>query len=127
MKSILIVDDEDGYRDWLKFELTFSGYDVRTAKGGLEVFQDPENANVDLVISDVRMFPMSGLDVFHALRAMRPRLPFIFISGYPGEDAMEVDLRDVADGYLKKPFSYKELTPLIDRVFNKPAPPSGAS
>ncbi len=108
MKRILVVDDERQISRMLRMALQSSGYTVDTAADGLEGFQKFETLRPDLVITDLAMPEMSGLDLTRAIRRLADT-PIIVLS-VRDSDTMKVSaLDDGADDYLTKPFSTPEL------------------
>ena len=107
--TILLVEDEDMVRAVAERALTRAGYSVVTAsqgEEGLERFAQMEK--VDLIISDVVMPTMDGPAMVRAMRAKRPDLPVLFMSGYAEEQLRQsIDIDDVA--FLPKPFSVAQL------------------
>jgi PAS domain S-box-containing protein len=110
-ERILLVEDEDAFREMARRILAESGYNVLVARNGSEAVmrfeQSPEA--VDLVVSDVVMPGMSGLEVIERLRGRRPNLPVLLMSGY-AEPALALGGR-TAPGVpvLDKPFTADEL------------------
>ena len=106
--NILVVDDEPQITRVLKTTLSSQGYGVRTASDGDEAVQLMKDWAPDLVITDLRMPNMSGLDLCRHLRA-RSRVPIIVLS-VKGEERTKVEALDAgADDYVTKPFGVKEL------------------
>jgi two-component system cell cycle sensor histidine kinase/response regulator CckA len=107
--TILLVEDEDMVRAVAERALTRAGYSVVTAsqgEEGLERFAQMDK--VDLIISDVVMPTMDGPTMVRAMRAKRPDLPVLFMSGYAEEQLRHsIDIDDVA--FLPKPFSVAQL------------------
>lgn len=108
MKRILVVDDERQITRMLRTSLQAGGYTVETAGNGLEGFERFETFRPDLVITDLVMPEMNGLDLTRAIRRIA-ETPIIVLS-VRDVDAMKVAaLDDGADDYLTKPFSMPEL------------------
>lgn len=108
MKRILIVDDERQITRMLRTALQAGGYAVETAANGLEGFETFEATSPDLVITDLAMPEMNGLDLTRAIRRVADT-PIIVLS-VRDTDALKVTaLDDGADDYLTKPFSMPEL------------------
>ena len=108
MKRILIVDDEPQIRRMLRTSLQSSGYEVTQAANGLEALTQFESHAADLVITDLAMPEMNGLELTHAIRRIAAT-PIIVLS-VRDTDAMKVNALDEgADDYLTKPFSMPEL------------------
>lgn len=119
--TILIVEDEDMVRAVAERALTRAGYSVVTAaqgEEGLERFAEMEK--VDLVISDVVMPTMDGPAMVRAMRAKRPNLPVLFMSGYAEEQLRQsIDIDHVA--FLPKPFSVAQLAEATSAALDEAA------
>src|SRR5579875_1761800 len=108
MSRILVVDDERQITRMLRASLQSSGYEVIVASNGLEGFDRFEAERPDLIISDLAMPEMNGLELTEAVRRIA-QTPIIVLS-VRDTDAMKVQaLDDGADDYLTKPFSMPEL------------------
>ncbi len=115
-RHILIVDDEPGMRALFSFMLGAKGYDVHTAASGEEAIESVREAPYDLVFLDIRMPYMDGLEVFRALKELRPDIAAIMMTGYAVERLLDDALREGAKGFLRKPFTLDELLTTIDEV-----------
>ena len=116
MKRILVVDDERQITRMLRTSLQAGGYTVESAGNGLEGFERFETFRPDLVITDLVMPEMNGLDLTRAIRRIA-ETPIIVLS-VRDVDAMKVAaLDDGADDYLTKPFSMPELWPACALTF----------
>jgi two-component system cell cycle sensor histidine kinase/response regulator CckA len=119
--TILLVEDEDMVRAVAERALTRAGYSVVTAsqgEEGLERFAQMEK--VDLIISDVVMPTMDGPAMVRAMRAKRPDLPVLFMSGYAEEQLRQsIDIDDVA--FLPKPFSVAQLAEATSAALDEAA------
>ena len=108
MKRILIVDDERQIVRMLRASLQSSGYEVLSSTNGLEALQQFESQRPDLVITDLAMPEMNGLELTQAIRRAS-QIPIIVLS-VRDSDVMKVRALDEgADDYLTKPFSMPEL------------------
>jgi two-component system KDP operon response regulator KdpE len=106
--NILVVDDEPQITRVLKTTLSSQGYAIRTASDGDEALQVMKEWVPDLLITDLRMPHMNGLELCRHVRAKSP-LPIIVLS-VKGEEKIKVDALDAgADDYVTKPFSVNEL------------------
>lgn len=106
--NILVVDDEAQISRVLKTTLSAQGYGVRTAADGEQALNEMSNWTPDLVITDLRMPNMDGLQLCRRLRA-QSRIPIIILS-VKGEESLKIEALDAgADDYVTKPFSVNEL------------------
>ena len=108
MKRILVVDDERQITTILRTSLQSSGYSVETAKNGLEAFQKFEVDPPDLIITDLSMPEMNGLELTQAVRRIAAT-PIIVLSVRDSDSMKVTALDEGADDYLTKPFSMNEL------------------
>ena len=106
--SILVVDDEPQITRVLKTTLSSQGYGVRSAGNGQEALDEMKGWPPDLVITDLRMPTMDGLELCRHIRS-KSTVPIIVLS-VKGEEAVKVQALDAgADDYITKPFSVNEL------------------
>jgi two-component system KDP operon response regulator KdpE len=105
---ILVVDDERQITRMLRASLQASGYDVVVANDGLEGFARFESERPDLIITDLAMPEMNGLELTQAVRHVS-NVPIIVLSVRSGDRMKVKALDDGADDYLTKPFSTPEL------------------
>jgi two-component system KDP operon response regulator KdpE len=108
LKRILVVDDERQITTILRTSLQNSGYLVDTAKNGLEAFQKFEADSPDLIITDLSMPEMNGLELTQAVRRLAAT-PIIVLSVRDTDSMKVTALDEGADDYLTKPFSMNEL------------------
>ncbi len=108
MRRILVVDDERQITRMLRASLQSSGYAVTTAANGLEGFEKFEAEQPDLIITDLAMPEMNGLDLTEAVRRVA-QTPIIVLSVRDTEGMKVRALDEGADDYLTKPFSMPEL------------------
>lgn len=120
MKRILVVDDERQIIRMLRASLQSSGYEVLTANNGFEGLEKFESGRPDLIITDLAMPEMNGLELTQAVRRV-DRTPIIVLS-VRDTDGMKVKALDEgADDYLTKPFSIPELLARIRAQFRRTA------
>ncbi len=118
MKRILVVDDERQIIRMLRASLQSSGYEVLTANNGIEGLERFESGRPDLIITDLAMPEMNGLELTQAVRRL-DRTPIIVLS-VRDTDVMKVKALDEgADDYLTKPFSMPELLARIRSQFRR--------
>ncbi len=116
---ILVVDDEEGMREFLELMLTQKGYEVTVASGGKEALHALRERPFNIVIADIRMEPVSGLDVLREAKKIQPDTVVIMISAYASaETAMEA-MREGAYDYLPKPFDIDEMYQVIEEIWEK--------
>ncbi|MEI7557186.1 response regulator transcription factor [Candidatus Chlorohelix sp.] len=108
--KILVVDDEPAITIGLKRQLSSQGYEVRTASGGVQALEEIEQNSPDLVILDLMMPDLDGLQVTREVRRrILSNVPIIVLSAR-GESRQKVEALDLgADDYLTKPFGLDEL------------------
>lgn len=107
-KNILVVDDEKPITDIIKFNLTKEGYEVAVAHDGEEALQQVEEVNPDLIILDLMLPKMDGLEVARQVR-MKHDMPIIMVTAKDSELDKVLGLELGADDYVTKPFSNREL------------------
>ncbi len=114
MASVLIVDDEAGYRNTLQDILGAEGYAVETAESGVDAIDASARAFPDVLIADWKLKDqLSGLDVARALRASNPRLQTVLMTGHT-EDQVRADAHGLDEmQVLEKPFGAEDLLSLI--------------
>jgi two-component system KDP operon response regulator KdpE len=123
--NILVVDDEPQISRVLKTTLASQGYGVRVASDGDEAAQIMKDWIPDLVITDLRMPNMDGIDLCRHVRA-RSRIPIIVLS-VKGEEATKVAALDAgADDYVTKPFSVNELLARVRAALRRASAPEEA-
>jgi two-component system, OmpR family, response regulator RegX3 len=105
---ILVVDDEQSYRDALSVALQREGFSVDTAADGVEAIDRFEASRPALVLLDVMLPKMSGIDVCREIRS-RSRVPIIMVTARNAEIDAVVGLEVGADDYVSKPFRLREL------------------
>src|SRR6476619_8118155 len=124
---ILIVEDEPAMVAGLRDNFEYEGYEVISANDGVEGLGLAIKENPDLVVLDVMMPRMSGLDVCKQLKARRPALPIIMLTARGQEIDKVVGLELGADDYVTKPFSIRELMARVKAVLRRASPQTAAS
>ena len=120
MKSkILIVEDEPAMVAGLRDNFEYEGYEVISAGDGVTGLERALKDSPDLVVLDVMMPRMSGLDVCKQLKAQRPAVPIIMLTARGQEIDKVVGLELGADDYVTKPFSVRELMARVKAVLRR--------
>jgi len=121
-RNILVVDDEAQITRVLKTTLSAQGYAIRTATDGKQALQEMKGWSPDLVITDLRMPNMDGLQLCRSIRG-ESRIPIIVLS-VKGEEAIKVEALDAgADDYITKPFSINELLARVRAALRRASVP----
>jgi len=115
---VLVVDDEKSLRDFVRRNLEVRGFDVLTASNGLEALAHFNTNNVDLVILDVMMPRMDGLETIRRIR-QSSLVPIIVLSALGEENDKIQALNMGADDYLTKPFGVGELLARLQAVLRR--------
>ncbi len=119
MTKILIVEDEPAMVAGLRDNFEFEGYQVVSANDGSEGLARALADSPDLVLLDVMMPKMSGLEVCKRLKAKRPSMPIIMLTARGQEVDKVVGLELGADDYVTKPFSIRELMARVKAVLRR--------
>jgi two-component system response regulator RegX3 len=122
--TILVVDDEPSYRDALSVALQREGFLVETAADGAEAISRFDSARPALILLDVMLPHMSGVDVCRELRT-RSQVPIIMVTARNAEIDAVVGLEVGADDYVTKPFRLRELVARVRAALRR-APTEGA-
>lgn len=116
--KILVVEDVDDMREVLVETLNEEEYEAEGASSGAEALRLAAATDFNLVITDIRMAGMDGLETVAALRKLNASLPAIIITGYASDDAPVRALELEAADYIYKPFSIHEMLRVVERVVN---------
>jgi two-component system response regulator AtoC len=118
-KSILIVDDEKGIVEWLRYALEKEGYEVASAFSGDEALQMARNKYFPCVITDIKMAGMDGLQLLKKLKDEDPDVIVIIITAYGTFESAVEALRGGASDFITKPFRIDEITFRLKNVFER--------
>ena len=118
-ERILIVDDSGTTLEVLGRNLTAAGYRVFTAAGVAEAVEMLEGAALDLVITDLKMPKVSGLDLVRHVRENFKDTEVMMITGYPSIEGAVNAIKTGAEEFLAKPFTDEELLSAVQRAFDK--------
>ena len=121
-REVLVVDDEPVVVDAIRLVLGHEGFTVTAAPDAESALAHPALGRCALVLCDLMLPGLSGLDALRELRARRPGLPIVMITGYATPALEESILAAGAAGFLPKPFDESELLTLVRRVLSQDAP-----
>ena len=124
-KTILIVEDESAIADNIRFALETEGFDTIWQAVGADVLSTIEAGHVSLVVLDIGLPDMSGLELCKAIREHHD-VPIIFLTARSDEIDRVVGLEIGADDYMVKPFSPRELSARVKAVLRRVAAPADA-
>ena len=113
IETVLVVEDNELLRGLLAKTLEREGYKVLTASSANEALQLMQNNKVTVILSDIKMPEMSGLELLVAVKGKYPDVPVLLMTGYAGEYSKVDILTAGADGYITKPFHN---TDIIKRI-----------
>ena len=116
IKKVLVVDDEDFICELLDEFLSLKGYDVFTAKNGDEALLDFVDNKPDLVLLDIRMPGISGVNVLRKIKNIDKDVCVIMLSAFGDADTVQDALELGAAYYLQKPVKFEQLSNILDSL-----------
>jgi two-component system cell cycle sensor histidine kinase/response regulator CckA len=119
--SVLVVDDEDAVRRFASRVLARDGYTVIEAQDGaeaLELFKDNGSPPADIVVSDIVMPRLNGVELMEAISGSHPGIPVILMSGYASEALLEMGIASPC-GIITKPFPAERLLAEVHRCVSR--------
>ena len=123
-KKVLVVDDDPVVSKSFDRVLTPKGYAVIAAAGGQEALEKLENEHYDVVFTDIKMPGMDGIEVARRVKASRPWMPVVIVTGY-GSDENEAQAREAGvTGFLRKPLSPEMIEASASNAFPQAAFPA---
>ena len=122
--TILVVEDEESFVEALTVGLTREGFRVRVARDGVEALEQFDLVQPDLVLLDVMLPLISGVDVCREIRS-RSRVPIIMVTAKTSEIDTVVGLEVGADDYVSKPYRLRELVARMRAALRRAPPPAG--
>lgn len=114
--SLIIVDDDETLLDMLKNGLSLQGYHVTTVKSGVEALEIINKKFFDLMIVDVRLKDMNGLDLVKKVKILKPNIAIIVMTGFVEDFSYDKAIEFGASDFIKKPFTLKEIDARIRHV-----------
>jgi two-component system OmpR family response regulator/two-component system response regulator MprA len=117
--SLLLVEDEPDVASFVEQGLGEEGYDVSWVQEGQRALEYTQQAAVDLVLLDIRLPDLSGIEVCERLRLHRPSLPIMMLTALDAVEDRVKGLRAGADDYLPKPFAFDELLARVEALLRR--------
>ncbi len=119
MASVLIVDDELSMRQFLTHLFQREGHSLRDAQNGRDAMAILRGHPIDIVISDIKMPDMGGIELLRAARELRPDLEFIMMTAFANVDAAREAFLLGAFDFIQKPFDNDLLKEIVARALQK--------
>ncbi|MCA1556763.1 MAG: sigma-54 dependent transcriptional regulator, partial [Acidobacteria bacterium] len=116
MANILIVDDEQGMRQLLSLVFGRAGHQVRAAENGRRAVELLREASADLIISDVRMPDMGGIELLQAARELLPDVAVVMMTAFATVETAREAFKLGADDFIQKPFDVDELKLIVEKA-----------
>src|SRR5829696_3887944 len=121
MSNILIVDDEQSYRQLLSLVFEGDGHSIRTASNGREALALLQEDAADVIISDVKMPDMDGIEMLRSVRETHPDLGVILMTAFASVETAREAFKLGADDFIQKPFDVEELKLIVRKTLEKQA------
>ncbi|MGI8467299.1 MAG: sigma-54-dependent transcriptional regulator [Pyrinomonadaceae bacterium] len=121
MSNLLIVDDEQSYRQLLSLVFESDGHSIRTAINGRDALEKLQAEAADLIISDVRMPDMDGIALLRAAKEIYPDIGMVLMTAFATVDTARDAFKLGADDFIQKPFDVEELKAIVKRTLEKQA------
>jgi putative nucleotidyltransferase with HDIG domain len=118
-EKILVVDDEDMIRDLCYHILSAEGYQVTTASNGTAALEELGRSAADLMITDIKMPGMDGIELFERVKGGNHDIVTVFITGHGTLDTAIESLMRGVDGFVLKPFTQEELLSTVERAITR--------
>lgn len=119
MAKIIIVDDEQSMRQLLTRVFAREGHEVRTAENGRDALAMLRTEPADLVISDIKMPDMNGIELLQAARELLPELAIIMMTAFATIDSAREAFKLGADDFIQKPFDMDELKVIVAKAIER--------
>ncbi len=118
-EKILVVDDEEMIRDLCSHILTAEGYQVTIVSNGAAALEELSRHDMDLLITDIKMPGMDGLELFERVKQLNQDIVTIFITGHGTLDTAIESLMRGVDGFVLKPFTQEEILAAVERAITR--------
>ena len=117
-KRILVIEDDEEMRALLKDFFLEEGFETDSVSNGSEAFRKLVKESFVLVITDIRMPGLTGLDILPGIRKLQPEVPIIAITAFGSEDIRQRALERGATAYLEKPVHFYKLKEIIHEAIS---------
>jgi two-component system response regulator HydG len=114
--TVLVVDDDHTHRTMLNTLISGWGYDVSEADDGSTAVENVKETSFDLVLMDVRMVRVSGLEALETMKSYNPAIPVIIMTAYSSVETAVAALKQGAHDYLTKPLDFDKLRLTLERA-----------
>jgi DNA-binding response OmpR family regulator len=119
--KILVVDDDPGMLDTLMDVLSATGYETSVAASGNAALEMAQAGRFDLVLMDVQMPGLNGVQVLHALRVLDPTIVVIMMTAYTGDELVAESQRTTGFSVLSKPLDLDQVLPIVKSIVSSRA------
>ncbi len=119
-RRILLVEDEEGLRVTLSALLELDDFEVLEAANGAIALELLESEEVDLVLSDIRMPKLGGVDLLQGIKQLYPRLPVLLMTAFSSDEQTRAAIEAGAYAVLPKPFDVEATVPTLERAMDRP-------
>ncbi|WP_417459791.1 response regulator [Kordiimonas sp.] len=116
MARVLVVEDEETVRDYVSRALNLHGHTVLVASDGAQAVELMNDHHFDLLVSDIAMPMMDGISLALKVRATRPHVPIILMTGFANERQRAHNLSLLIEGLLSKPFTMDQLLGAVNKA-----------
>src|SRR4030065_2527323 len=117
--AILVVDDDIAHRTMLRTLISGWGYAVTEADDGGKACEAARRQPFDLILMDIRMIKVSGLEALAEIKAFNPAIPIVIMTAYASVETAVEALKKGAYDYLTKPLDFDELRPTPERAMDR--------
>jgi len=121
MANVLIVDDEQSYRQLLSLVFESDGHTIRTAMNGRAALELLQTEPADIIISDVKMPDMDGIELLRSVRETQPDLGVVLMTAFASVETAREAFKLGADDFIQKPFDVEELKLIVRKTLEKQA------
>ena len=119
MIRIMIIEDDEAMRSLLEDFFEEEGFETDSASNGADALRILSKDPLDLIVTDIRMPGLTGLDILPRLRRLKPETPIIVMTAFGSEDVRRRSLERGATTYLEKPIHLSQLRTLIHEMISE--------